>query len=1547
MPLPGGAADKAGGEYERAWIVRQVLRLLTEDAVMICLEPVGPEGQGVEFWLDTPAGVREYHQCKRQHALQDKWTIPSLAGVLQDAYRLLAAKPRARFVFASMVPCSPLRELCERAASTRGDYGGFQCAVAQTQELEKAFQDTCSCLAQAKGQEVDKCKLHDVLGRCAWKTVDHSELQSMTEALLSVHVEGDCAAAAELLASYAIANVHQELHADCFWSHLEAHDFPRCDWSARDSVLARIRELQDQFNASVSQSLIHAELIERRDADALAAEVLAEEGGRLFLVTGTAGSGKSSVLLQLAQSLQEQGVPFLPLRLDRQVPSATSSAFGEEQGLPGSPALVLAGVAHGRPAVLILDQVDAIRWTSLHSAAAWETVQELVRQATRYLNVRIVLACRKFDLETNRRLSAWKRQNNERIQTIEIGPLDDETAMAHVGRTDVDWEDFSEAQQELLCQPLHLFLFLQVAGDPRATAFRSDTDLYNLLWDNRRQAFRDMNLPDRDWSGCVKTMAEAADQRGSSAIPRAALDCYATALDALASLHLVTVQEDQVAFFHQGFHDYVVARGLCAQGLDVVEYVRETDQSLFQRERLRQILNYMRGADFDRYVSEARALLETEDIRFHLKHFVLQFLGALGKPTREEWSILEPMVRSHRLAGHVRFEALAGRPAWFDLLQKDGSWERWLRDADDDWVNKVVWLLWRACDSRPNEVAALLAPFVGQGDAWASRLARFLDLADLGAGRALFDLALSSLRAGLLDGADHLGHGLHDKQPQWAAELVAEWLGREADKVERAACEKDDDLRWGEERPKQIDYRLFGSAAEGAPEFFLRAVLPQLLRIGRYTAADVSRSGFRNDRTWWRWGHGCILGKDAFMHASECVLAGCERAVRRLTDKAPSSLSPMLKRLGGSDLAVAQYLCLRGYTFAAARLPNEALHFLLGDPRRLRLDISGRPWPARDLVEAATPHCSATCIEALLGVLLSYTDADEWELAKADVRERLRQPATERRYRPNPVGHRQYFLLSAVAESRLSGVARRRVQEFRRKFGPPNFTRSPGVELSFVGSPIPLAGCCRMSDSEWLGAMRKYSKDREFRNTGDDRWLGGAVELSRQLQRMASRQGERFANLGLRMPLDLHPYYFGAIVHGLAEPPNESKGEPEIPAGPAADIALMACLVERLHEIKDWPCAREVCWLVRKTADRPWPDSVLRIIAEYATKHRDPQRETWRDGFENGGTIGYGGDMFSEGINTTRGAAAEAISSLLWANSARAELLRESVETLVCDPSPAVRSCAVECCTFWLQIDRDEAVQLFLRLTAIDEDRLLSTRMIWRFLLYAIRTHARALSDVVDRMVNSRFPEVAERGATLAWGAWSMQGVSPETADSCRDGSEAQRIGCAKAAAQLYETEACREAAHDLLKVAFQDASSEVRRAACETFRVREGEPADYLANLMDECLKSPARSEGIRGILHTVEHTGTPILRFADVILSAVALLSSDLAEEAESIQGSLGFEARQIARILLRIYEQARERGKDELAEKCLDSIDRMLEAQVGDAPRRISEMLGWSAI
>ena len=103
-----------------------------------------------------------------------------------------------------------------------------------------------------------------------------------------------------------------------------------------------------------------------------------------------------------------QRVPYLPVRLDRDRPKDSPREFGSGLGLPASPAACLAAAAAGRPAVLLLDQVDAIRWTAAHSGYAWETCESVISEALSQRNLRVVVVCRTFDVEDNPQIRAWR-----------------------------------------------------------------------------------------------------------------------------------------------------------------------------------------------------------------------------------------------------------------------------------------------------------------------------------------------------------------------------------------------------------------------------------------------------------------------------------------------------------------------------------------------------------------------------------------------------------------------------------------------------------------------------------------------------------------------------------------------------------------------------------------------------------------------------------------------------------------------------------------------------------------------------------------------------------------------------------------------------------------------------------------------------------------------------------------------------------------------------------------------------------------------------------
>ena len=81
--------------------------------------------------------------------------------------------------------------------------------------------------------------------------------------------------------------------------------------------------------------------------------------------------------------------------------------------------------------MLILDQLDALRWTSGHSSEAFPICHDIMRQARDLgRNLLVIVSCRTFDLENDTQIRIWKDQVVSRRLLVE--PLSDTVIRAFV-----------------------------------------------------------------------------------------------------------------------------------------------------------------------------------------------------------------------------------------------------------------------------------------------------------------------------------------------------------------------------------------------------------------------------------------------------------------------------------------------------------------------------------------------------------------------------------------------------------------------------------------------------------------------------------------------------------------------------------------------------------------------------------------------------------------------------------------------------------------------------------------------------------------------------------------------------------------------------------------------------------------------------------------------------------------------------------------------------------------------------------------------------------
>jgi hypothetical protein len=751
MPLPGGATDKFGNRYEGHWTVNCMIDVMNERVDAIRLEPPGVEGEGIEFWVRR-GDKREYHQVKRQHSASGRWTLADLGHehVLAH-FRDKLYEPEAACIFVSSHAAYQLEELADRSRRVVS-WEEFEQVFMKSDAQSSAFNDLCRRWGDCSGQDA-----FEALKRVRVETVGEDTLRTFVESRLAALVEGDSATVADILAQLALDAVHQELTAYDIWHHLESRGFRRRQWGKDPHILAAVKTANERYLSPLRDAAIAGEVIPRGEVQTVLDMLTSPERTRGVLLIGEAGVGKSGVILQVVESLQNQGIPLIAFRVDRLEPTLLPSDVGRQldRGLPDSPANVLAAIAQGRDCVLVIDQLDATSLASGRHPQFFDCVSEILQQAQAHPRMRLLLACRKFDVDNDSRLRRLSGETGI-VKTVPVNRLSHTTVREVVADLGLDAGRLDSKQLELLSIPLHLSLLAEIAASTSIDVldFKTAKDLYDRFWDYKQEVIRARLGRSVQWTRVVDALCDYISERQILSVPVDTVDDYADDAQAMASEHVLIRDGQRYSLFHEGFFDYAFARRFAARGRELLPLLRSGEQHLFRRAQVRQILMHEREADFTRYLADLRSLLTSPDIRFHLKQVVFGLLAQLSVPTEDEWHILSSLIGNPEDAfTNEVWRTLHGSTPWFLLLDSLGIVRYWLADPSEECVNRAVMLLSSVQKQLPDRVAELVEAYVGASTEWNKRLVYLAQWADVSAGRRFFDLFLLLIDQGILDEA--------------------------------------------------------------------------------------------------------------------------------------------------------------------------------------------------------------------------------------------------------------------------------------------------------------------------------------------------------------------------------------------------------------------------------------------------------------------------------------------------------------------------------------------------------------------------------------------------------------------------------------------------------------------------------------------------------------------------------------------------------------------------------------------------------------------------
>jgi hypothetical protein len=600
LALPGGPASKAGQRYEGRWTVTALLRLLDEDAISIRLEQPGEDF--AEFALRV-GGETQYHQAKRAYAKAGRWSIRILfsEGVLSEFKRKLDAEPNASCYFISEQDASDLHVLTLDARNAQSAQE-FMDSFVTSEARQKGM------CALVEGWGVGEAEAYQLLQRIHVETGSDSILLQHAEALAEKLVDAEPAVVIDVLAQLTVEQIHADLRADDVWRYLDERGLSRRMWTNDPHVQNSVETVTADFLGRLRRTAIGGTVISREEAESVVTDL--QSAVRLALVSGEAGTGKSHVVLQAVEDLRT-GMPVLAFRADGVTPDRDPKRIGADVGLVGSPAAILAAVADGRGALLVIDQLDATSTASGRRTEFFDGIEKIVRQARSFSELRVLLACRQFDLDNDRRLRALVDEDPAG-RIYPVGRLSRSVVTATLDRLGVDHTAFGDLQFALLELPLHLSLLAQAAEDSPAADFASPIDLFEFFWKVKRDKVEERA---GGRSGEFKAVTEKlCDHMSARQILSAPVelveDDFPVTTEAMASEGVIVLQGRRFSFFHESFFDYAFVRRHIGRGGSLVELLEESEQDLFRRPQVRQFLAYERGRSDPNYLLDLEKILE-------------------------------------------------------------------------------------------------------------------------------------------------------------------------------------------------------------------------------------------------------------------------------------------------------------------------------------------------------------------------------------------------------------------------------------------------------------------------------------------------------------------------------------------------------------------------------------------------------------------------------------------------------------------------------------------------------------------------------------------------------------------------------------------------------------------------------------------------------------------------------------------------------------------------------------------------------------------------
>lgn len=372
---------------------------------------------------------------------------------------------------------------------------------------------------------------------------------------------------------------------------------------------------------------------------------------RICIVTGEAGCGKTVVLADVLNKLEQQDIPTIGLKSDYLF-DINDTDIDKALNLNGTSLIQLVEESAKKGlTVLIIDQIDALSLSLTFKRKPLAEVQRVITELSRNDNVRIVLSCREYDYKSER--AFYRYNGSHQIMVRNLTKFDVDRVLADFN---INEGGLQEEEYRFLENPMNLSLYcrLRKNGDGKLKATQSA--IYDAYWqqvlitDAREKGIE----PNRIKKYLEKVVENMIHEQVLSQSSIKLSTEYSNEKAFLLSEGYLAQSSDgaQIQFRHQTLFDYTYSRLFFESGRTIEDDFLNVHQGLFVRGRLKTFLLYLREVDPYKYFSIVKEIITSANYRFHLKQLIVSLLGSFVILKQQEDAFLrETIIPDYKFSG--------------------------------------------------------------------------------------------------------------------------------------------------------------------------------------------------------------------------------------------------------------------------------------------------------------------------------------------------------------------------------------------------------------------------------------------------------------------------------------------------------------------------------------------------------------------------------------------------------------------------------------------------------------------------------------------------------------------------------------------------------------------------------------------------------------------------------------------------------------------------------------------------------------------------------